>query len=128
MEIVVLIGRILFSLIFIFSGFGHFAGRKMMAEYAKSKGVPAAELGVLASGVLALLGGLSVLLGYQARYGAWLLVLFLLPVTFMMHRFWAETDPMQKIHERVNFFKNLGLTGAALLIAYFGSGPYSLGH
>jgi putative oxidoreductase len=127
MEIAVLAGRILFSLIFIFSGFGHFAGRKMMAGYAKSKGVPASEFMVVASGALALAGGLSVLLGYQARYGAGLLVVFLLPVTFMMHRFWAETDPMQKVHERVNFFKNLSLLGAALIVIYFGSGPYSLG-
>jgi len=127
MEIAVLVGRILFSFMFIMSGFGHFAGRKMMAGYAQSKGVPMAGFLVPASGVLALLGGLSILLGYQARLGAVLLIAFLVPVTFMMHPFWAEKDPMQKIHERVNFFKNLSLTGAALLVVYFGSGPFSLG-
>lgn len=128
MDIAVLVGRVFFSLIFLFSGYGHFAGRKQMAGYAQSKGVPAAEFMVVASGAIAFAGGLSVLLGYQARYGAWLIILFLVPVTLMMHKFWAEKDPMQQIHERVNFFKNLALAGAALLIAYFGSGPYSLGN
>ncbi len=127
MQIIVLLGRILYSFLFIASGFAHFQNRKMMAGYAQSKGVPAAELMVLASGLAELVGGVLVLLGYQARIGAWLIVLFLAPVTFAMHAFWTVSDPMQKVHERVNFFKNLSLLGAALLIAYFGSGPFSLG-
>ncbi len=127
MEIVVLLGRIFYSFLFITSGFAHVQNRKMMAGYAQSKGVPAAELMVVASGLVELVGGLLVLLGYQSRIGAWLIILFLVPVTFAMHAFWKVTDPMQKVHERVNFFKNLSLLGAALLIAYFGSGPLSLG-
>jgi putative oxidoreductase len=128
MQILVLLGRILYSFLFITSGFAHFQNRKMMAGYAQSKGVPAAGLMVVSSGAVELIGGLLILLGYQARIGAWLLVLFLLPVTFAMHAFWKVADPMQKTHERVNFFKNLALLGSALLIAYSGSGPFSLGN
>jgi putative oxidoreductase len=128
MEILVLLGRVLYSLIFILSGVGHFQGRKMMAGYAKSKGLPAAELMVVASGAVELIGGILILLGYQARYGAWLIVLFLVPVTFTMHRFWTLADPMQKAADRAMFLKNIALLGAALLIAYFGSGPFSLGN
>ena len=127
MPIVVLLGRILYSFLFITSGFAHFQNRKMMAGYAQSKGVPAPGLMVLLSGAVELAGGLLVLSGYQARIGAWLLVLFLLPVSLSMHAFWKVLDPMQKTHERVNFFKNMALLGAALLIASFGPGPYSLG-
>ena len=65
-------------------------------------------------GVLALLGGLSVLLGVRARIGALLLVVFLVPVTLMMHRFWAETDPMMMRMQQAHFMKNIAMLGAAL--------------
>ena len=76
--------------------------------------------------MFALAGGLSVLLGYHARIGAWLLVLFLVPVTVMLHNFWAVTDPMMHQIQQVMFFKNVAMLGGALLIAHFGAGPYSV--
>lgn len=66
------------------------------------------------------------LLGYKTRIGAWLLVLFLVPVTFSMHNFWAMTDPMMVQIQQAMFFKNVALIGAALLLAHFGAGPLSL--
>ena len=81
---------------------------------------------VPASGVIALLGGLSILLGYHARYGAWLLALFLVPVTLTMHRFWGLADPMAARMQHIMFMKNAAMLGASLLIAHFGSGPLSL--
>jgi putative oxidoreductase len=119
-----LIGRILFSLIFIFAAFGHFKPEEI--AYAASAGVPLAKLAVPASGILSLLGGLSIALGYRARLGAWALVLFLIPVTVMLHNFWAVTDPMMKQMQMVMFMKNLGLIGGALMFAVHGAGAYSL--
>src|SRR5436309_8025383 len=87
MEWVVLAGRVLYSAIFIMAGLGHFSHQEI--GYAAQQGVPIAGLLVPLSGVIALAGGLSVLLGYRARAGAWLLALFLVPVTVMMHNFWA---------------------------------------
>ena len=78
------------------------------------KGVPLANLAVPLSGVLALVGGLSVLLGYHARIGAALLIAFLVPATLQMHRFWEENDPGQRMNETINFAKNVALVGAAL--------------
>ena len=78
------------------------------------------------AGLIALAGGLSVALGYHAKAGAWLLVLFLVPVTFTMHRFWAEKDPMLIQMQQVNFLKNLALLGGVLLIGQFGAGPMSV--
>ncbi len=78
------------------------------------------------SAFLALLGGISVLLGYKARLGAWLLVIFLVPVTFIMHRFWTVSDPGWGSVQQAMFMKNLALLGAALLLTHFGSGPLSL--
>ena len=78
------------------------------------------------AGAIALAGGLSVLLGYRAKIGAGLLMLFLAPVTVMMHKFWATSDPMMSQIHMVMFMKNVALFGGALLIAHFGAGPYSL--
>ena len=78
------------------------------------------------AGLLAFLGGLSVALGYRTRAGAWLLILYLVPVTFVMHRYWAISDPAAARMEYVQFMKNLSLLGGALLLACFGGGPFSL--
>jgi putative oxidoreductase len=103
---------------------GHFSGK--MVGYAAAAGVPFPSLAVPASGLVAIAGGLSVLLGYRARIGAWLLVLFLVPVTLTMHNFWAVKDPMMAQMQMAMFMKNLALLGAALLISQFGTGPWSL--
>lgn len=118
------LGRLLFAAIFLSTLPAHFAPEA--AGYAVQKGVPLASLAVPLSGVLAFAGGLSILIGYRARLGAWLLVLFLVPVTLVMHDFWAIEDPGAAALEWAMFSKNAALVGAALLIAYFGSGPWSL--
>jgi putative oxidoreductase len=114
MDIVFLIGRILFAALMLGSAFAHFSQAKPMAGYAQSKGVPAATAGVYGGGVLLLLGGLSVLLGVWADLGALLLVAFLLPTAFLMHAFWKETDPMARQMEMIQFQKDTALAGAAL--------------
>jgi len=62
------------------------------------------------------LGGLSILLGVQPRWGAVLIIVFLLPVTFVMHNFWADTEPAAKQVNQAMFQKNLALLGAALML------------
>lgn len=124
MKYAVLAGRILFSLLFLMSGFGHFSAAPV--AFASASGVPAASILVPLSGVIEILGAISIIIGYKAKWGAWLIVLFLLPVTFLMHKFWTVTDPMMQQMDMAMFMKNLGLAGAALLIAYFGAGPLSI--
>lgn len=121
---VVLLGRFLFALIFLMSGPSHFS--KQTIAYAASQGVPLAGIAVPLSGILALAGGLSILLGYHAKVGAWLIVLFLIPVTLLMHKFWAVTDPMMMQMQVIMFMKNVAILGGALLISQFGAGPFSL--
>ena len=120
----VVLGRFFFALIFLMSGPFHFS--KQEIAYAVTQGVPLAPILVPFSGVIAFAGGLSILLGYRAKLGAWLLVLFLVPVTLMMHNFWAVHDPMMAQFQMAMFMKNLGLLGGALLISQFGAGPFSL--
>ena len=124
MKYAVLLGRILFSLIFVMASLGHFS--KGTIGYAAAQGVPLASIAVPLSGILALLGGLSVTLGYKAKWGSRLLVLFLLPVTAMMHNFWTVKDPMMAQMQQIMFMKNLSILGGALFISHFGSGPLSL--
>jgi len=124
MKYIVLIGRILFSLIFFMSGFHHFSRQSI--DYAASQHVPGASFLVPASGILAMAGAISIMSGYKAKLGAWLIVMFLVPVTLMMHNFWAVPDPMMKQMQMAMFMKNLSMLGGALVIAYFGAGPLSL--
>lgn len=123
MKSLVLIGRILFSLIFLNTIMAHFTSQGI--DYAAASGVPMANIVVPVSGIIAILGGLSIVFGYKARAGAWLLVLFLIPVTFMMHNFWA-LEGAEAQTQMTNFIKNLSLLGGALIIAYFGAGPLSI--
>jgi putative oxidoreductase len=102
----------------------HFA--KQTIAYAASQGVPLAAIAVPFSGIIALAGGLSILLGYRAKAGAWLIALFLVPVTPMMHKFWTVHDPVMSQIQMVMFMKNISMLGGALLISQFGAGPFSL--
>ena len=124
MKYAVLAGRQLFSMIFMIASAEHFSPRTI--EAAAAHGVPLPDLLVPLSGIIALLGGLSILFGFQTRIGAWLLVIFLVPVTAMMHNFWSASDPMTVQIERAMFMKNVTMLGGALVISYFGAGPLSL--
>jgi putative oxidoreductase len=124
MRAIVPIGRVLFALIFIASIVGHFSSAEI--SEAAAHGVPLATILVPLAGLIALVGGVSVLLGYRARFGALLLVVFLVPVTLIMHKFWGLPDPQMAMLQKINFMKNTSLIGACLLIMYHGSGPYSL--
>ena len=97
-----------------------------MIDHATSMGVPLARLIVPISGIIVFIGGLSILLGYKAKIGAWLLVIFLIPTTFVMHNFWQETVPHRVMMQNFCFWKNIALLGAALMLTYTGSGPLSL--
>lgn len=125
MKYLLLAGRILFSAIFLLSAPGHFSEPSI--SFAVAKGLPMANVLVPLSGIVEFLGAVSIITGYKSRYGAWLLVLFLVPVTFVMHNFWTLTDPMQKQMDMAMFMKNIALIGASLIIAYLGTGPLSVG-
>ena len=122
---IVLLGRVLFALIFLMTIFNHFSSQTI--AYAASQGVPLASLIVPLSGIIAVLGGLSIVLGYHAKFGAWMIVLFLIAVT-PMHKFWGVSDPMMRQMQLVMFLKNLSMLGGALLITQLGAGPWSIDH
>jgi putative oxidoreductase len=124
MKYILLAGRILYSLLFVMAITSHFSSAA--ADYAASKNVPFPGVLVPVSGVLAFVGGLCVASGFKARWGALLIIMFLLPVTFMMHDFWNISDQMQSQMQMAMFMKNICALGGAMIICYFGSGPLSL--
>jgi putative oxidoreductase len=110
-------GRALLGGYVLYSGIHHFRSRSMMTGYSASKGVPYPEAVVTGTGTMLMLGGLSLLVGVKPKFGAALISAFLLGVTPKMHDFWRLSDPQQRIGEQVNFLKNIGLLGGALLAA-----------
>ena len=130
--LVLLIGRIVFSFFFIYSGFNHLTKLSMYAQYAGASGVPAPTVLTAVAGVMLLAGGLSILLGVQARWGALLIAAFLIPAAFMVHKFWGIADPMMAANQAAQFWKNISLTGACLMVygfatMYPGRWPFSIG-
>jgi uncharacterized membrane protein YphA (DoxX/SURF4 family) len=116
MNVLFLLGRIIFGGFFIYGGYNHFSNLTMMSGYAASRGVPAPTLAIAVSGILLLLGGISVLLGLYTEFGLACLIIFLIPVTLTMHSFWIDTDPQMKMSNMVNFTKNMALLGALIMM------------
>jgi len=116
MNSIMLIGRILFALIFVSSGLSHLAKVDAMAGYAKFKKVPAAKLSVLMSGALLVVGGLSIMLGIYADLGALVISVLLIVMALKMHDFWAQADAQAKQTEMISFLKNISMAGGALFI------------
>jgi len=116
MNVVFWIGRVIVGVYFVFMAFNHFANLDMLSGYAQSKGVPAPKLAVIVSGLLLAVGGLSVLFWQYLFWGMVALVVFFVPVTFMMHNFWTIEDQQMKMAEMTNFTKNMALLGFALIL------------
>ena len=116
MPLLFVLGRIILGGYFIINGYGHFKGMSNIAGYAGSKGVPMPKLAVGFSGLLLLIGGITILLGIWTNIGIYALFLFFIPVTFQMHAYWKETDPMMKMNQRISFMKNMAIFGALLML------------
>jgi uncharacterized membrane protein YphA (DoxX/SURF4 family) len=116
MDIVLIIGRVLFALMLVTGGLNHFTKAEAMAGYAAHKGVPQPKLANLVSGIMLLFGGLSIILGVWADLGALVSAVVLLAMAVMMHDFWKAADPQAKQMETISFFKNVSMAGGALVM------------
>ena len=123
------VGRVLFSMMFIMSGMNHLMKLNDTSAYAKSKGVPAPKVLTVVSGLMIMVGGVLVLLGWHRFIGAGLIAIFLFLTAMIMHAFWKETDPAARMNEMAHFMKDMAMAGAALLIAFYSGTvwPMSLG-
>lgn len=128
LDLLFLLGRILFVTFFVLGGVGHFTRHKMLTGYTQSLGVPAAAILVPIAGVLVLAGSLSIVLGLWPDLGTILLIVFLVPVTLWAHPFW-KMEGQQRQMQALNFWRNVAFAGAAVIIFYLsvqGTLPYAL--
>jgi putative oxidoreductase len=116
-----LVGRVLFTLIFYGSGITHFTD---MPGYVRllPAATPWPEFWVAISGIVELVGATMILLNRMPRLGAWLIALFLVPVTISVHGVMMMNAPDETMRQiQLSFFlKGLTMTGAALLFTQLG--------
>jgi putative oxidoreductase len=119
-DVVFLIGRVLFALLFVSSGLQAHLGKggKQGIEYARSLGAPNPDLLVPLSGVAIIAGGIMIAFGIWADLGALLVIGFLIGITPIMHAYWKVDDPQMQQIQAAMFYKNVALLGAALIIFY----------
>jgi len=115
-----LIGRILLVLIFVKSGIGKIENFEGTAQYMASQGMPYTNFFLVGAIFFELVGSITVILGYFARFGALLLLIFLIPTTLIFHNIFA--DPKMMIH----FMKNVSMFGGLLILLASGAGRFSL--
>jgi putative oxidoreductase len=124
-DFLALLGRALLALLFIPAGWSKIAGFAGVAGYIASKGVPLPEV-CAAIAIAAELGlGLLLLVGFQARWSALALALFVAVITPIFHNFWAMPEA-QVMMQKQAFFKNIAVVGGLLVVAAFGAGRFSL--
>ena len=125
-----LIGRLLLANLFIVSGFKKITGFAGTAGYMAAM-IPSLDpnlvkLMLVVTIAVELGGGLMVLMGWQARWAATAILLWMIPVTYLFHAYWG-LPPDQMQMQFIQFHKNMAIMGGMLYIIAYGSGPFSLG-
>ncbi len=121
-----LAARILIAQVFLLSGVMKITDWEGTEVQMASRGMFWIPFFHVAALLTELTFGLSLVLGYKARLGALLLLLFLIPVTLTFHTWWTYPDPTQQHINMLFFLHNLALMGGLLLVVTFGPGPLSL--
>lgn len=126
MEIIFLLGRILFGGIFLLFGVMHIKGKKQMVNWMKSKKVSSPEFINTLSATILIFSGLMIILGIFTDIAAVLLIIFLIGATYKMHNFWEIEDKQKKMENTIYAMYNLALIGGNLIILYINYWPLSL--
>ena len=121
----VAIGRVLLALMFVLAGFGKLTGLEGTAGYIASKGLPMPMVLAVAVGVLELVAGVLLIIGWQARWAALALAAFTLLASILFHNYWAMPAEQQMM-QQLMFMKNLAVTGGLLVVFAYGAGTMSL--
>ncbi len=121
-----LTARILLAAVFIISGSLKIPNFEMTAQFMAAKGMPMTTILLCGAIAVEILGGLSVLVGFNARIGALALALFLIPTTLIFHSFWTVEEAMARQGDFYSFFKNLSVMGGLLMVVSFGAGGMSI--
>lgn len=120
-----LAGRVLLALIFVISGVEKIVGFEGTVGYIAAKGLPLPQLAAIGAIIVELVGGCLLIIGWQTRWAALAIFLFLIPTTLIFHPFWAVSGGQAQT-ETIQFMKNLCIMGGMLYVMAFGAGPLSL--
>jgi putative oxidoreductase len=121
----VVVGRILLALMFVLAGIGKLTGLEGTAGYIASKGLPAPMVLAVAVGLLELVAGVLLIIGWQARWAALALAVFTVVASVIFHNYWAMPAEQQMM-QQLMFMKNLAVTGGLLFVFAYGAGTLSL--
>jgi putative oxidoreductase len=120
------LGRLLLSLIFVASAAGKLSDWQGPAKMMADKGLPAVDVLLSIAIALEIFGGVLVMLGFYTRCGAFALLVFLVPVSLIMHNFWTIDDVPQRMEQMINFMKNVSISGGLVMVLALGPGPLSI--
>jgi putative oxidoreductase len=118
--LVLLVARILMAVIFILAGFGKLTDISGTAAYFGMYNLPAPSAAAVIAGLIELIGGLAILVGFQTRIAGWVMAAFCIATALIAHRDWADLDQL------IHFQKNLAMAGGFLVLAVHGAGPLSV--
>lgn len=119
------IARILLALMFVLAGISKLTGLEGTAGYIGSQGLPAPMLLAVGAGVVELVAGVLLIIGWQARWAALALAAFTLVASVIFHNFWAVPEA-QQMTQQLMFMKNISVVGGLLFVFAFGAGTLSL--
>jgi putative oxidoreductase len=120
----VVAGRVLLALMFVMAGFSKLGNIGGTAAYIASGGLPMPTVLAVLVGLLELVGGLALAVGYKARWAALALGVFTLLASVLFHQFWAVPAEQQMV-QQLMFMKNLAVAGGMFIVAALGAGPLS---
>jgi putative oxidoreductase len=116
---------VLLALMFVLAGFSKLGNIAGTAGYIASAGLPVATVLAVAVGLLEVVGGLALAVGFHARWAALALGLFTILATLLFHKFWAVPAAQQSV-QQLMFMKNLAVSGGMFMVAALGAGPLSI--
>ena len=119
-----LAGRVLFAGFLVVFGLRQVFTSDAVIRFFADREVPGPRPVSVVTGLMILLGGVFVALGWHRFVGAGLVFLALFPAGWALHRFWSVTDPETQQNDQAHFFKTLAIVGAALFIAFYAGDPW----
>lgn len=125
-SVLTVVGRVMIATIFLMSAVGNkipnFSG---IVGYMSSEGVPTPQVMLVGAIVFLIAGSVSIILGYKAKIGAGLLLVFLVLATYFFHDFWTF-EGQEREMQMIQFMKNLSMMGTMVFLMANGSGRASL--
>lgn len=125
-SLLMLLGRVGLSAIFLLAGTHKLMNFELYHKLLNDKGFQYIPVLIVVAAIIEILGSISLLLGWKTRWGALLLVLFLIPTTVIFHNFWDYAEPALRDLQMNMFFKNLAILGGLLYVLSFSAGGISI--